>query len=58
MLEEALAGSTSTPPVENETLNASFAVAGKTWQQYLKISRVAGRTYYLEGNAGAPPAGK
>ncbi len=58
VLEEAFAGSTATPPVENETLDASFVVAGRTWQQYLKISRVAGRTYYLEGNAGAAPAGK
>ena len=27
----------------------------KTWIQYLKITRFLGRSYFDEGNAGAPP---
>jgi arylsulfatase A-like enzyme len=55
VLEEALAGATTSPPVESQTLQASAQVAGRTWQQYLKVSRVAGQTYLIEGNAGSPP---
>jgi arylsulfatase A-like enzyme len=58
VLEEALAGSTAAPKVENETLQASATAGGRTWQQYLKVSRVGTQTYYLEGNAGTPPAGR
>lgn len=56
VLEEALAGGPPAPKVETETLRASTTVNGRTWQQYLKVSRVDGRAYYLEGNAGEPPA--
>jgi arylsulfatase A-like enzyme len=55
VLEEALAGGPDAPKVESEILQATTSSGGRTWQQYLKVSRVAGRTYYLEGNAGAPP---
>jgi arylsulfatase A-like enzyme len=58
VLEEALAGSTAAPKVESETLQASATAGGRTWQQYLKVSRVGTQTYYLEGNAGTPPAGR
>jgi hypothetical protein len=58
VLEEALAGVTTVPRVESETLQATATAGGRPWQQYLKVSRVAGRTYYLEGNAGAPSAGR
>lgn len=57
VLEEALVGGTA-PRVETETRQASATVSGRTWQQYLKVSRVGTQTYYLEGNTGAPPAGR
>ncbi len=54
VLEEALVGGAA-PKVETETMQATATVGGRTWRQYLKVSRVDGRTYYLEGNAGPPP---
>ncbi len=57
VLEEALNGSTGpAPAVETETLTAARQLeVTKRWQQYLKVSKVNGRRYYDEGNAGPPP---
>jgi arylsulfatase A-like enzyme len=52
VLEEALVTGGETPSQTN-TLEAQRAVAGKTWRQYLKVSKVGKRFYLDEGNGAA-----
>jgi arylsulfatase A-like enzyme len=49
VLEEALVGGGETPS-ETTTLEARRTLAGKTWRQYLKVSKVGNRSYLDEGN--------
>jgi arylsulfatase A-like enzyme len=62
ILVEALANGTA-PNIEPKTtfLRAQRKLkddkgAEKTWNQYLKITRFAGRSYFDEGNTGVPPS--
>jgi hypothetical protein len=72
VLREALAGASSSTedakPPQTTTLTARRSITiekgendkttrnQKDWSQYLKVTTYAGRRYYDEGNAGAPPA--
>lgn len=57
VLDEAfVAAPAEGPKVETSTLEAKRDLGdNKSWQQYLKVSKVGKQTYYDEGNVGAPP---
>lgn len=57
VLEEAFIDTKAqAPKVETTTLQAKRDLGdNKSWQQYLKVSKVGKQTYYDEGNVGAPP---
>jgi arylsulfatase A-like enzyme len=40
---------------ETTIMKAQRRVGEKTWNQYLKLTKYEGRTYYDEGNSGLPP---
>jgi arylsulfatase A-like enzyme len=57
VLSEALAAEKFEPtPPETKLLQAKSEARGRTWEQYLKYTLFADRTYLDEGNVGAAPA--
>jgi arylsulfatase A-like enzyme len=40
---------------QTTTLEAKRTIDRKTWSQYLRVTKLGNRSYYDEGNAGAPP---
>jgi predicted AlkP superfamily pyrophosphatase or phosphodiesterase len=56
VLTEALANAPAAEAQpQTTTLKTERKIGDKTWRQYLRVTTLDGRSYYDEGNAGAPP---